>query len=230
MNLRLRLLQGTLQKRGGRRADEITIRKTRYYIGSEPDCHLRCPTSGLDARHCVLIRSDTEVAVHDLNTASGTFVNDRKVMGRQVLANGDLLRVGRLEFEVVLAAAVDASHEMFNGRWRGSPATPAAAGPPKNAVERLDGDITDMLERADEHERQERLSNPETMRFDTTQVGNLTTPEAEPEEEAETKDSVLPKRQPPQKLPERPKPEPLVSGNDPTTAAQDMLKKMFGQQ
>lgn len=225
MKVRLRMMQGSLQKRDGAAADEITVRKSHYYIGSDPACNLRCPTSGVSPRHCVLVQQDKQqLAVHDLNSQTGTYVNERKVVGRQDLKHGDLLRVGRMEFEVVFGedSAIDPGHELFGDRWRGDPLEPKPVAP----VDRLDGDITEMLVRADEHEREERIANPDAMRFDSSQVGSDEPPPT-PAADGDEPSSKKPKRKKPGKLPAQPKPQ-IVAGDDSTQAADDMLKKMFG--
>lgn len=50
--------------------------------------------------HCRLVtNSDDRLEVEDLNSTNGTYVNERRVQ-RAMLAPGDILRVGRVEFVV----------------------------------------------------------------------------------------------------------------------------------
>lgn len=49
--------------------------------------------------HCRLTATDRHVEVEDLSSTNGIFVNDKKVR-RANLANGDRLRVGRVELTV----------------------------------------------------------------------------------------------------------------------------------
>ena len=49
--------------------------------------------------HCHLSTSADELAVEDLRSTNGTFVNDQRVR-RSVLRVGDRLRLGRLELSV----------------------------------------------------------------------------------------------------------------------------------
>jgi len=49
--------------------------------------------------HCRLTATDRHVQVEDLSSTNGIFVNDKKVR-RANLANGDRLRVGRVELTV----------------------------------------------------------------------------------------------------------------------------------
>ena len=50
--------------------------------------------------HCSLSATDTELLVEDLGSTNGTFVNGKRV-SRSRLNNGDRLRLGRLELEVL---------------------------------------------------------------------------------------------------------------------------------
>lgn len=49
--------------------------------------------------HCRLTATDDRIEVEDLQSTNGTFVNGARVE-RAMLANGDRLRVGRVEFKV----------------------------------------------------------------------------------------------------------------------------------
>ena len=51
--------------------------------------------------HCRLTAGHEKVEVEDLASTNGTFVNDKRVERAQ-LANGDRLRVGRIELKVAL--------------------------------------------------------------------------------------------------------------------------------
>ena len=49
--------------------------------------------------HCRLTATDDALEVVDLSSTNGTFVNDKRVE-KAPLANGDRLRVGRVELKV----------------------------------------------------------------------------------------------------------------------------------
>ena len=71
-------------------------------IGRGDECHLRPQSEAISRRHCVIITSDTEVAVRDLNSRNGTFVNGERVAEETLLLTGDVLKVGPLEFELMI--------------------------------------------------------------------------------------------------------------------------------
>jgi pSer/pThr/pTyr-binding forkhead associated (FHA) protein len=49
--------------------------------------------------HCRLTAGDEKLEVQDLSSTNGTFVNDKRVERAQI-ANGDRIRVGRIELTV----------------------------------------------------------------------------------------------------------------------------------
>ncbi|HYB96534.1 MAG TPA: FHA domain-containing protein [Vicinamibacterales bacterium] len=60
--------------------------------------------------HCRFTLSDAnELALEDLGSTNGTFVNGRKVMARTLLNDGDTLTVGRVKF--VVNAEATAAHD-----------------------------------------------------------------------------------------------------------------------
>jgi len=50
--------------------------------------------------HCRVVAGTDTLAVEDLSSTNGTFVNDRRIDKSSALANGDRLRIGRVELTV----------------------------------------------------------------------------------------------------------------------------------
>lgn len=100
MEVKLRVLEGT------NAGQEILLPVKKFFIGRAEECHLR-PQSDLISRdHCAIIAEDAQVWIRDFGSKNGTFVNGERVRGEQPLKNGDRLKVGPLEFEVVLSTSV----------------------------------------------------------------------------------------------------------------------------
>lgn len=235
MKVSLRILQGQFQKASGERADEIAVRKEMYFIGSDASCNLRCPLRSISPRHCTLLTDGDYVSVHDLNSETGVFLNDHQIQGSALLKNGDLLRVGTLEFELVIEGVTREPleenpaelDEAAGGRWRGAPDQLRPTPPPED-IDKMDGDITEMLQREDESARKHRLTHPDTLRYDTAELKavNRQLIEAEREREQliqEQAETAKAKKQRP--LPKSKKV--VVSGSDATEAAKNMLGKVF---
>lgn len=86
---------------GGSKAGQIIpITCPKFIIGRADDCHLK-PRSELISRyHCAIISEDGYVAVRDLGSKNGIFLNGEKVSMEHELKNGDKLTIGPLEFFV----------------------------------------------------------------------------------------------------------------------------------
>ena len=91
---------------GTRTGQMIPISIPQFMIGRADDCHLK-PRSELISRyHCAILTDAGYVAVRDLGSKNGVYVNGQRVSIEQELKNGDQLAIGPLEFEVVLTVAL----------------------------------------------------------------------------------------------------------------------------
>ena len=72
-------------------------------IGRAPRADFIVDRALVSRIHCRLTAGNEKVEVEDLASTNGTFVNDKRVE-RAHLANGDRLRVGRIELTVALDA------------------------------------------------------------------------------------------------------------------------------
>lgn len=86
----------------------IPLNREKFLIGREEDCQLR-PNSDLVSRHhCVIAVDDFTVRIRDLGSTNGTFVNDQRITTQVVLKQGDLVRIGKLAFEMQIRKAKEA--------------------------------------------------------------------------------------------------------------------------
>ncbi len=92
---------------GGSKAGQvIPVVGPKFIIGRADDCHLK-PRSELISRyHCAIISEDGYVAVRDLGSKNGVYLNGERVSMENELKNGDKLSVGPLEFFVHTTVAV----------------------------------------------------------------------------------------------------------------------------
>jgi HD-GYP domain-containing protein (c-di-GMP phosphodiesterase class II) len=67
--------------------------------GRAPECELRLDDAGTSRRHCRFERRDGEVVVVDLDSANGTFLNERAVTSA-IVRPGDVVRIGDTELQV----------------------------------------------------------------------------------------------------------------------------------
>ena len=90
---------------GSRSGQIIPITIPQFMIGRAEDCHLK-PRSELISRyHCAILSEPAYVAVRDLGSKNGVYVNGERIGVEQELKNGDRLAIGPLEFEVVIIVA-----------------------------------------------------------------------------------------------------------------------------
>ena len=98
MQVKLKVLAG---KNAGK---ELKIPVKRFLIGRGDDCHMRPKSEAISRNHCAILINEEEdkVVIRDLNSRNGTYVNGERLAADQPLQTGDHLRIGRLEFEVMI--------------------------------------------------------------------------------------------------------------------------------
>ena len=79
---------------------DFPLKDEKTILGRRQDCGLRIPTQDVSRQHCeVLILNQKILAVKDLGSSNGTFVNGKRVAEVELQA-GDRLRVGPVTFIV----------------------------------------------------------------------------------------------------------------------------------
>jgi pSer/pThr/pTyr-binding forkhead associated (FHA) protein len=218
MHVRLKILQGS------NTGKELKIPTPKCVIGRGEDCHLRPNSDAISRHHCVVESSENEVIVRDLKSRNGTFVNEEKVTDVAVLLNGDILRVGPLQFELMIEQSVAKPKRAKVADIKEAVAR-TAEGSSVNSTSDLD-DVTSWLEEADTHEKSRRTTDPETRQF---RLDDTVAPAQAATATADTKTVVAeakrPEKKPPGKLP----PRPTTNKADSREAAADMLKKFFNR-
>lgn len=126
MELKLKVLDG---KHAGQ---DVPVHGDKFFIGRAEDCQLRPGSDLVSRHHCVIMVDDGYVGVRDLGSKNGTFVNAERIIGERPLQAGDRVKVGPLEFEVVLSTGV-------GGKKR-----PAVTGGVKEAASRAASTMPDV--------------------------------------------------------------------------------------
>ena len=214
-------MQVVLKVVGGKNdGREIKIAVPRFIIGRGETAHLR-PSSDLASReHCEILVSDGSVIVNDLKSRNGTFVNGKQLTDTHKAKSGDSLRVGRLQFEVVIDP-VKASTKKPRVAGVVEAASRTAASKKKMSLE---DSITDWLSDEDDEEDR-KISSAETIQLnieETSVFGAARKNDSVKEEDSEEA-KTDPKGK--KKLP----PVPKFKHQDSTSAADDVLKKVFNR-
>lgn len=82
---------------------ELRVDGPRFFIGRAEDCQLRPKSDLVSRHHCAILVDTSGVAIRDFGSRNGTYVNEQRVVGERELNSGDRLKIGPMEFELVLA-------------------------------------------------------------------------------------------------------------------------------
>lgn len=221
MHVRVKILQGS------NAGKEIKIPVPKCIIGRGDECHLRPQSDAVSREHCVIITNDQEVVVRDLNSRNGTYVNGERVAEEAVLLTGDVLRIGPLEFEMLIEhTAARIKRPKVSDIKQAVART--AEGSSVTSTSEVD-DVTQWLEEGDQADKN-RKHDPETRQFRIDDTAHPV-PAAEEKKNGASDTKNLPppekkaKKQPPGKLP----PRQTEMAKDSRDAAADMLKKFFNR-
>ena len=220
MQVVLRVVGG---KHNGR---EIELTVPKFIIGRGEGAHLR-PSSDLVSRHhCGISVSDGTVIVEDLGSRNGTFVNGEQLKGAHNARSGDTIRIGRLQFELVMDPARTAKKAKVTNVLEAAARTATA---PKQGIE---DSISDWLDTESEPVPESRT---ETIQFSMDETQTLFEPSKEQssgeividqdavEDGEKEQDSTEKKAK--GKLP----PIPKVMHENSKVAADEALKKFFNR-
>jgi pSer/pThr/pTyr-binding forkhead associated (FHA) protein len=110
----------------GEQRQVIRLQAPIFLIGRHARCHLRPGSAEVSAHHCALLVEDNRVLVRDLQSRTGTLVNERALQGQVELQHGDRLKIGPLVFRLDLQAP----DERAESESKNSAADPAPEPPP----------------------------------------------------------------------------------------------------
>jgi pSer/pThr/pTyr-binding forkhead associated (FHA) protein len=95
--MKLRLIVMTAGKMQGK---SIPITLPEFIIGRDPECHLRPASPLISKKHCAFLMEGNKASVRDFGSTNGTLVNNEVVTGEHEIVNGDIVKVGPIEFRV----------------------------------------------------------------------------------------------------------------------------------
>lgn len=222
---------------------QIPISVPEFVIGRGDKAHLK-PSSELVSRmHCAIRLQDGKVEVEDLGSRNGSFINDQQLSGPYQVKSGDRLRIGNLNFEILIDPT-----QAGNKKPRVKDVADAAARTVESKKgakkEEFEDSISDWLSEPDDSP----LSDTSTVQFSMDDLESILdysarkkesieelksasesvsseSDEEETEEESEEEAAKKKKKKAFGKLP----PLPKFSHDDSTAAAGDVLKKFFNR-
>ncbi len=212
MLVKLIILHGQLQDRRSRNSkQDLEIRRPRFVIGSASDCGMCCRSNRISPHHCQLRLEPEKVVLQDLSSETGTYVNGRRIEHDCILQNGDRLRIGRLEFEVLI--------EDPSPVWELGPRVDS-----DTIHDAMADTVCNLLLAADERDRIQRLQNPEMRQLSVQSAGERTRLQGEQTAKPERVGRAVGKanRRRPGRLPTR-----VRSAEDSSAAATEALREYF---
>ena len=226
MRVILRVVGG---KNDGR---EIKISVPEFIIGRGDKAHLRPSSDLISRQHCKISVRESTVTVEDMGSRNGSFLNGEPLTEPKVVKSGDSIRVGRLQFEMVIdpvrsGARRPKVNDVVEAAARTASSRPARPGTLEESVgdwlmddedESVEPPVADVSEtiQFSIDETQEVIGPVEDLEPDSGEIAN-------PQETIDSGDKRL-KNQPPGKLP--PVPKTSSHGNS-TLAADDVLRQFF---
>lgn len=214
---------------GAHEGKEIQIRDDKFFIGRGDSCQLRPKSDAISRKHCVIVQKNNALLVADLKSRNGTFINDEQLEPERArkLHAGDRLRVGQLEFEVVVEHGLGGAKKPMVGSVKEAVARmaeePVAEGGPKSDS----FDVAAWLIEADTVDRGSRRPlylEPETKMLSSEETVNIELDEGK-NGKAVDDSKLRPDKREPGKLPPIPK---MASKGNSKSAAEETLKKFFG--
>jgi len=92
---------------GSRAGQAISINLPKFFIGRAEDCHLKPKSELISRYHCAILTEEGGyVAVRDMKSKNGVFVNGERVVGEKEVKTGDKIVVGPLEFVFQISVSV----------------------------------------------------------------------------------------------------------------------------
>ena len=232
MEVKLKVLTGNHE------GTMIPIAGDQFLIGRSDSCQLRPKSDSISRKHCVLVIREGRVLAQDLKSRNGTYVNGEKLSTERakILSSGDKLRIGKLNFELVIEHGLKSAKKP-----QVADVGDAAARTVENADSRFEEiDVTDWLDEADQIDRVRKLSDPDTRQFTVADLKSAGQEAAGDDDsvdvsdestELSSDDTSLVQRLREQKKAKKGKlPDHLRSkqqGDNSTDAADDALRKFF---
>ena len=233
-------MQVVLKVVGGKNdGREIKIAVPEFIIGRGEEAHLR-PTSDLVSRKHVSIKvADGKVVIADMNSRNGTFINGERISEPHTCKAGDSLRVGRLQFEVVIDHVKPSTKKPRVTGVVEAAARTASSG--KKAS--IEDSIADWLvdEEEDARDADKKMRDAKTVQLDLEETLSISRESLDKTDESSEQNSEeisaqsdtgeiegsddKKKKKKPGKLP----PVPKMSHLSSTTAADDVLRKFFNR-
>jgi pSer/pThr/pTyr-binding forkhead associated (FHA) protein len=86
------------------RGADVFLSEGQYVIGRSASCQLMVDDARVSRRHATITVSAGQVAIEDLGSVNGVYVNGIRVQGKKALIDGDRIGIGGAELELKIGA------------------------------------------------------------------------------------------------------------------------------
>lgn len=159
MQVKLRVLSGS------HAGKEIAVGGEKFLIGRSDVCQLRPKSESVSRKHCIMVVREGRVLIQDLKSRNGTYINEKRLPTdkAKVVQPGDHLRVGKLQFEIVIEHGLQGAKKPEVADVGDAAARTVEAGSTDSRFEAVD--VGEWLDEADQIDRARKLSDPDTRQF-----------------------------------------------------------------
>jgi pSer/pThr/pTyr-binding forkhead associated (FHA) protein len=198
---------------GSNAGQVLKVSGPKFFVGRAEDCHLRPGSDLVSRHHCVLMIEGDSIVLRDFGSKNGTLINDERVHVEAELKNGDRLKIGPLEFEVLISETAKRPKvtSVAEAAVRTAQSAPGA--------ESKDVDIGDWLGSDDDTGDTREINRADTTELDIKK-GHFAVPQPETAASQPEPPPAEMAKHPPGKLP------PIPKTGDSHNAASEMLKRL----
>jgi pSer/pThr/pTyr-binding forkhead associated (FHA) protein len=118
-----------VQNEGKQKGMKIPVSALPFFIGRDPECHLRPASPIISKKHCGFSREGAQFFLEDFGSTNGTIFRGERLSGKTLINTGDRVVVGPLEFDVLIEKIAETSTPAPVSKAPVAP-TPAASAPP----------------------------------------------------------------------------------------------------
>jgi diguanylate cyclase (GGDEF)-like protein len=110
---------------------KYNLDKKTVIVGRSSKCDIQVDQESISRNHVKLLNKDEDIALRDLGSTNGTYVNDKLMVTETILCDGDLIKIGRTIFkflsgdnienayheEIYRLTTVDGLTQVYNKRY-----------------------------------------------------------------------------------------------------------------
>ena len=89
----------TLEVEGAQKPIQVEVKKS-IMVGRSDICDVYLDDVQMSRQHFVLYEEGNGYAIEDLQTTNGTYLNGKKIIGKEILKKGDQVQAGKMKITI----------------------------------------------------------------------------------------------------------------------------------